>query len=353
MKILFDHQIFDFVYGGAPKYFAMMIDKLPTGSWETTSLCSNNEYVRAKGLFRTCRNHFRGQSVLMERLNRPYSQWMVRKGNYDVFHQTNFGTYCLKALGDKPMVTTYHDANLSTYDPNPVIVERQRQSVARADAVVCVSENTKKDLLRLFDVDERKVHVIYHGIEMPHLPSLPAERAVAHPYVLYVGRRSTYKNFQKFAEAFSLLHARHPDIKAVCTSSPFSAQEMERFKALGISDAMVQVSADETTMQCLYRDALCFVFPSIYEGFGMPILEAWSCRCPVVLSRASCFPEIAADAALYFEASSAEDMAEKMSRMIDDEGLRQEYIRRGSERVRQFSWERCAEQHMAVYRSLL
>jgi len=353
MRVLFDHQIFDFVYGGAPKYFVMMISQLPQDVWRTTCLCSNNEYARAKGLLRTCDNHFRGQSVLMERLNRPYSRWMVRKGDYDVFHQTNFGTYCLEDLGRKPMVTTYHDANLSTFDPHPEIVEKQRRSIERADAVICVSENTRNDLLRLFDVDERKTHVIYHGIEMPDLHALPADRLTPLPYVLFVGRRSAYKNFSRFIDAFSLLHARHPDIMAVCTSAPFSSEERELIGKRGLQDAFLHVAADEPTMLRLYRDALCFVFPSIYEGFGMPILEAWSCLCPVVLSNASCFPEIAGDAGLFFDVNSADDMAEKMRMMVEDQQMREEYIRRGQRHVRQFSWEKCAAEHIRVYESLM
>lgn len=353
MKILFDHQIFNYVYGGASKYFAMMIDSLPKGSWETTSLFASNEYVREKKLMRTFPYKFRGQAVICDLLNRPYTNFILRKGNFDVFHQTNFGTYCLKSLAGKPMVTTYHDSNLSTFDPHPEIVKRQRMSLNRADAIVCVSENTKRDMLNIFDLDESKVHVIYHGIELPNLSMLPAERLIEAPYILYVGRRSEYKNFKRFINAFAKIHSCYKDIKLVCTSNNFNEGEMELFKSLHIDSSVLHVGADEQTMLRLYRDAVFFIFPSLYEGFGMPILESWSCHCPVLLANASCFPEIAGDAGLYFEPTDIDDMFLAMRKVIDDDMLRKDLARKGNEMVKLFSWKKSAEEHFRLYQSLV
>jgi glycosyltransferase involved in cell wall biosynthesis len=353
MKVLFDHQLFYQKYGGASKYFVMLINSMPKGSWDTTTLFSSNCYVKAKHLFRTYRYWFKGQALVCDYVNRPYTNFCLRRGRYDVFHQTNFGTYCLRSLGTKPMVTTYHDSNLSTIDPHPDIVARQAASLKRADAIVCVSENTKRDMLNLFDVDEGKVTVIYHGIEMPRFELLPRQRICEVPYVLYVGRRSEFKNFRRFVKAFSMLKHDFPKLKAVCTANPFTPDEQQMFKDAGVLGSMMHVAADETTMQQLYRDALFFAFPSRYEGFGMPILEAWSCHCPVVLSRASCFPEIAQDAGLYFDPEDEGDMYEKMRLMAEDEAMRLDFVDRGNRRVQAFTWEKCAQRHMDVYRSLV
>lgn len=353
MKILFDHQIFRLVYGGASKYFAMMINSLPQDTWEIASMFTSNEYIREKRLKNTVPYLFKGQALLYDYINRPFTNMKLRQGRFDVFHQTDFGTYCLSSLGTKPMVTTYHDSNLSTIDPHPEIVARQAQSIKRADAIICVSENTKKDMLNLFNVDEAKAHVIYHGIEIPDMSILPSERIIEEPYILYVGRRSAYKNFKRFAIAFSKLSKTNDGIKLVCTSMPFSKEELELFARLNISNKVVHISASEQIMQRLYRDALFFVFPSLYEGFGMPILEAWSCHCPVLLSNTSCFPEIAGDAGLYFEPTSVDDIHDAMSRAIDNEDIRKSLIAKGNERVKEFSWQRCADEHMKVYKSLV
>lgn len=353
MKILFDHQIFDYVLGGASKYFVMLLNNLPRESWESTTLVSSNEYVKGTNLMRYIPKMFKGQTVLMEKMNRPYTRYKLNKRDYDIFHQTNFGTYCLNALGDKPMVTTYHDSNLSTIDPHPEIVQQQKRSLERANAIVCVSENTKRDLLSFFDVDEKKIHVIYHGVIIPNMEVLPKTPIVNAPYILYVGRRSKYKNFTRLAKVFSRLKREYVSLKLVCTAEPFSKEEYALFEQLHITNSIVHISATEQMMRILYRDALFMVFPSLYEGFGMPILEAWSCNCAVALSNTSCFPEIAETAGLYFNPLSDDDMFVKIKQLIDDNELRSELIKRGQGRLKLFSWERCAYEHYNLYKSLL
>ena len=353
MKVLFDHQIFYQIIGGASKYFAMMINSLPKGSWETTTLLSCNTYVRSLHLFKHSFPYvFRGQPRVLDFLNKPYTQYVLSKQNYDVFHQTNFGTYCLKDIGMKPMVTTFHDANFLRNDPHPELVKLQEASLRRADMIICVSENTRKDMLSFFDVDEKKTCVVYHGIDIPDLRLLPKRRLIDDDYILYVGRRHRYKNFRRFIEAYAIVIACHPEVKLVCTGDAFNSEECLFMKKLGVMDNVVLFKADETEMKMLYRDALFFVFPSLYEGFGMPILEAWSCDCPVLLSKASCFPEIAGNAGLYFQPESVDDMADKMEMAFSDEMLRRNLVERGRKRVSKFSWKRCAEEHFAIYNSL-
>lgn len=354
MKVLFDHQIFYQIIGGASKYFAMMIDSLPKGCWETTALLSCNTYVRSLHLFRHSFPYvFRGQPRVLDFLNKPYTRHVLRRQDYDVFHQTNFGTYCLKDIGTKPMVTTFHDANFLRYDPHPDLVKRQKASLQRADMIICVSENTRKDMLNYFDVDEKKTRVVYHGIEIPDMSLLPERRLVSNDYILYVGRRHRYKNFSKFVEAFAIVKSKRHELKLVCTGDKFTSDENMLMTKLNVIDSVIHFQADETEMKMLYRDAVFFIFPSLYEGFGMPILEAWSCDCPVLLSYASCFPEIASDAGLYFQPSSVEDIVDKMERALDDGELRRNLVERGRERVRLFSWKRCADAHFSIYTSLL
>ena len=353
MKVLFDHQIFNYVYGGASKYFVMLLNSLPKELWSTSTLFSSNEYVKDTKLMRYIPKMFKGQTVLMEWLNRPYTRSLLNRGNYDLFHQTNFGTYCLNDIGKKPMVTTFHDSNLLTIDPHPHIVEQQRRSLNRANAIVCVSENTKRDLLLNFDVDEDKIHVIYHGIVVPNIDALPKTSIVNSPYILYVGRRSKYKNFTRLVKVFSRLKLEYVDMKLVCTAEPFSNEENAMFEQLHITNSIIHIAATEQMMNILYRDALFLVFPSLYEGFGMPILEAWSCNCAVALSDTSCFPEIADTAGLYFDPHSDDDMYIKLKQLIDDKALRLELIKRGRCRLKMFSWERCAQEHYKLYKSLL
>ena len=360
MKVLFDHQLFSYQrYGGASKYFAMLLNAMPREMWDTTTLFSNNEYVRNLNLFKTLHFlpnlYFKGQGRIMHELNKPYSKYRLRKHNYDVFHETHFETYCLKEIGDKPMVMTYHDVNYITINPNPELVELQKKSITRANAVIAISENTKKDILKYFDIDERKIHVVYHGIPQIFEPTetLSNSEKFDFPYILYVGTRGKHKNFQPFIKAFAEIHKFHPEVRMVCTAWPFSKEENELFKTLNILDSMVQLNADELSMNYLYQHALLFVFPSLYEGFGMPLLEAMLNRCPIASSNSSCLAEVGGEAVEYFDPNDTDSMISCVSKLIENEELRRSLIKRGCERVRAFTWEQCADKHIKVYRSLI
>ena len=289
----------------------------------------------------------------MAELGKPYSLKIMRRGDFDVVHQTNFDPYLFKATKGKPVVTTYHDTNFVTeYNYNPRMIRLQTESLRRSDAIIAISENTRRDMLKYFDLNPDKITVIHHGIEMPRIPAGLEVRIVEEPYILYVGMRHLFKNFKNFVKGFGAIADKFPDVKVVCTRNPFNKEEQELFAQLGITDRMQVVTADEVTLNRLYRDALFFVFPSLYEGFGMPILEAMANGCPTAIADASCFPEIGGDASLYFSPKDTDSIADTLKTMIQDESLRRELTRKGLQRASKFSWQRCAEQHMELYKSL-
>ena len=357
MKVLFDHQIFSMqVHGGVSKYFAEVIHRLPPNEWEVSAWLSNNEYAKNYKLFKSCpflpHLSFYGKNYLMRNVGKPYSLYRIMQGKFDVFHQTHFETYCIRALGTKPMVTTYHDVNfLTEMNYNKTVVRWQHKSLERADKVIAISQNTKNDMLRYFDIDPDKIQVIYHGIDSPIYNS--EEKVFSVPYILYVGTRAKFKNFERFVHAYALVAEKYPEVKVVCTYKPFTKEELDMFAKLNIQGNMLHCVADEETLSRLYRDALFFVFPSLYEGFGMPILEAMVNGCPVVISDASCFPEIAGDAALYFDPKDIDSIRDSLEKVIEDEALRHQLAKRGIECAGRFSWDRCAKEHWELYKSLL
>ncbi len=297
---------------------------------------------------------FRGHGYLLHTLNKPYSLYRLRRRDYDVYHQTHFDPFGLKAIGSKPMVTTFHDTNFSTIMPNPRVERWQRKSLDRADAVVAISDNTRRDLLEIFDINPEKVTVIHHGIDLdPNLKPSELPALFDFPYILYVGSRAKNKNFDSLAKAFAIYTHRFPEVRLVCTWHPFSEQEKAMLRQEGIEDKVLQFSASEEQMKSLYAHALFYVFPSLYEGFGMPILEAMAMGCPVVLANASCVPEIAAEAGEYFDPNGIGDMADAMSRVTESDDLRESLRQKGAVRVADFSWDKCARKHIEVYKSLL
>lgn len=367
MKILYDNQIFSIqIFGGASKYYYELLNKIPVSEWETTTLFSNNEYIRNRNLFHYLdfmpKHYFKGKSTLMDLLNRPYTLFKLKYGNYDVFHQTYYETYYFKAIKGKKMVTTFHDMNYSKFKEfytktltNDVNAREllQKKSLERADKIIAVSHNTKKDLVNLWNVNPDKIDVIHHGVEKNRIPNLDSERVVPEPYILYVGERYGFKNFARFIQAFALVSFNHRELKLICTGRAFTEEEKKQIESLHIQDKLVQISANESTMARLYRDAEMFVYPSFSEGFGMPILEAMVYDCPVVVSDASCLPEVAGEAGLYFDPYQIDDMTQKMELLLSSCSLRTEFVKKGRIQLEKFSWEKSAHEHLEVYQSLM
>lgn len=367
MKILYDHQIFSYQkYGGASKYYCEIIRNFPTNIWDTTTVFSENEYVKSFNLFPihdpfTSLN-LKRKAFLMNTLNIPYSFFRLKRGDYDIFHQTNFDTYCLHAIGKKKMVTTFHDMNFLKYQemyqynfchPKGWMVSAQRKSIARADKTIAISDATKNDLINYWDINPEKIKVIHHGVDKNKIQNLPLDRIVDSPYLLFVGDRAGYKNFNRFLTAFSFLAQKNPRLKLICTGKGFDASEVKLLEKLNVAQSVLHISANERTMAQLYRDAEFFVYPSLSEGFGMPVLEAMVYDCPVALSNTSCLPEVAGNAGLYFDPYQIDDIFLKISQLLESKDLRNNLIDLGQQRLSNFSWEKSAKEHLDVYRSLL
>ena len=358
IKVFFDHQMFSHQrIGGVSKYFAELLHHMPREMWTTSTWLTNNQYVKDLNLFKSTpflpNQSFKGKGRLMLELGIPYTLYRLAKRDYDVYHQTHYETFSLLGIGNKPMVTTIHDLNFFTYNKNERLMRDTIKSVERADKIIAISENTKKDIVNMLNVDPSKIQVIYHGIERENMINIPVQRIIPQDYVLYVGsRKQNFKNFRNFAKAFSILAHKHKNLYLVCTGVDFSKDEFELLRKLEIQDCSSTFYATEGQMLQLYRDAIMFVYPSIYEGFGMPILEAMQCGCPCVLAKTSCFPEIAMNAAHYFNPFDVESIVDAMDVIVNNLTYREELINKGKERALNFSWEKTAEEHIKVYNSL-
>ena len=360
MKVLFDHQIFSIqMYGGASKYFCEMLKRFPKEYWDIALLLSNNEYLKSLSQFTYCNplqnTNFRGKSKLIELFNRPYSFAKLSFSNYDIFHQTHYGMYTSKLRGNRKMVMTFHDMNHTKYPDfyninTKGIQKSQKKSIERADKIIAVSNTTKDDLINIWGIDPRKIVVIYHGIDKGRIEL--SERIIENPYILYVGERDGFKNFSLFIKAFSIVSEKNPTLKLVCTGKKISIEEKAQLDALKITGKVVQICADKIMMKRLYKGAEMFVFPSLSEGFGMPILEAMAQDCVVLLSNTSCFPEIANSAGVYFDPYNIDDIVDKIEQTLNSTELRAQKVKNGRDRLNMFSWEKTANQHLELYKTL-
>nr|WP_315208156.1 glycosyltransferase family 1 protein [uncultured Albidiferax sp.] len=389
MKILYDHQIFEQQkFGGISRYFCEVIEGLShLGSTkvDVSLMYSKNEYIK-KSIFSHKANDdpgayenfmpgidFKGKwslyvarnkirkTVEATAVNKSLSIEALKGGDYDVFHPTYYDDYFLPYMGEKPFVLTVYDMIHEIYPEcfslADKVSEKKRNLAKMAHKIVAISECTKRDLIRFFGVSSEKIAVTHLASSMhaatggAALP--PFVAALPERYVLFVGARTIYKNFYFFINSMRSLMEADPTLHIVCTGGPFHKNEKTFFEIHGIANRVHQHAASDSELELLYQRALAFVFPSLYEGFGIPVLEAFSNACAVVLARAGSLPEIAGDAAVYFEPKDAQSVHAAMAEVLYQPGRRAELVARGQQRLQQFSWRRTCEETEAVYRSLV
>lgn len=363
MKILYDHQMFlEQKYGGISKYFCELIKNIPANTdYELSVLFSNNQHLKdERGFFKKFHfplpaKNFKGKGFLkrnFKKLNKTYSEIIISKNNFDLLHPTYFDPYFLGIL-KRPYVITIHDLIDFKYKNNSTqnsLIPKIQKIVDKANRIIAISQNTKKDLVETMNVDPEKIDVIYHGYNKGF--SLKKD-SVYGTYILYVGIREGYKNFTTFIKAVSLLFEKDINLRLICVGSPFSKFEMELLKKLNISNRVIALGVNENKLNELYSNALAFVYPSLYEGFGMPILEAFANNCPVCLSKSSSFPEIAVEAGSYFDPFDEYSIKESISKVIYDDNYSKKLIELGSKRLKDFSWKKCAEETIDSYKKAL
>ncbi len=372
MRVFFDHQAFCIQeYGGLSRYYTELIAGLQKASDATPLLplrWSNNRHLQDAGLQNRPffpNRQFRGKRNLLYTANRWNDIRAIQTQSFDIFHATYYDPYFLPYLNARkiktPLVVTFLDMiheKLAHQFPylaqDKAIVQHKRLLAKRADRLIAVSENTKRDLVDFLNVDPDKIDVIYHGSSFA--PVVPESDTPAiqqrEPYLLFVGLRKGYKNFDGMLREIAPLMIREKIRLLSVGGGAFSPAENVFIDTLGVADLVRQVSATDNQLTELYRQALAFIFPSLYEGFGIPILEAFACGCPCILSNQSSLPEIGGNAALYFDPLQADSLTTQVQLLIDDSDLGHQLASDGRERVRHFTWDTATRQTIKVYGSI-
>lgn len=355
LNVLFDHQIFSWQkYGGISRYFCELM-KHSSGlfNYQVGGIFRMNEYLKELCLPDEYPEHIKlqfGENYnLQSNLNKHDS--ITKAQNCDIYVPTYYEPYFLDKINN-PFVLTVHDFIHEIFTEYNLLRHKEtllmkKILIERADRIIAISENTKRDLLKFYQYPEEKISVVYHSVSWSSISNAQAEQE-REKYILFTGVRDSYKNFANFLNAICPLLKKY-NLKLKCTGNPWSQEDEKYLKKINIFERCSSKFANEQELQELYSNALCFVFPSLYEGFGIPILEAWACNCPLVLSNASCFPEIAKDAGIYFDPYSVEDIRKQIEKVILSESLRKELIAKGKDRLKNFSWQKAAEQTAKVY----
>jgi len=230
----------------------------------------------------------------------------------------------------------------------------------RARHIVAVSNCTKRDLVSYLKIPEARISVIHNGLDRQVFRPIGV-RCFPFPYLLYVGTERPRKNLSTLLSAFALVKnesSGYRDLKLVKVGTPGRVDEFRRatqaeVKRLGLEGDVIFVeSVSDGDLAAYYSSAVALVVPSLYEGFGLPLIEAMACGCPVIASRCSSLPEVAGDAALFFAPRDSEKLARLIRRVVAELDLRADLVKKGFERVQLFSWERAAQQTLQVYHSV-
>lgn len=367
MKVLYDHQIFTSqVYGGISRYFCELLKNFKNDNeieYKLSLKYSNNYYIRQldKLIDKELLKNFsiKGKYRLQNGINKILSLKNIYEGKYSVFHPTYYDPYFLDYIGRKPFVLTIYDMIHEIYpemfSSKDKTSERKKTLAQKATKIIAISENTKRDIIKFLGISEDKIEVIYLGNSFNiNKNNKTVNIMTPEKYILFVGSRRGYKNFELFIEAISPLFNDDVKLDVVCAGGgKFNDMEIEKLKNLKIKDKVFYYSGSDSVLAYLYQKAVTFVFPSLYEGFGIPILEAFSCGCAVIASNTSSLPEVAGDAVMYFDPKNKLSISSSIQKVIYDNNLRNQLIYKGYQRVKEFTWEKTAKKTKILYEDIL
>ncbi len=287
-------------------------------------------------------------------------QKSVKKDSLDLFfNPTHYSPFFLNC----PQIITILDVSYKYF---PELFKKKdlyklslwgKYSVKSASKILTISEHSKDDIIKEYGVSPSKIAVLHVGIKDEVVSKMTKEEfskkyKVNSPYVLFVGTIQPRKNIKKLIEAFSKVADKNKDVNLIIVGKKGWMYEeiLESDKEFGVENRVLflhDVSNDE--LPYFYKNAECFVLPSLYEGFGLPVLEAMKYGCPVVTSNVSSLPEAGGEAALYVNPNDASDIFEKIDKVLNDKSLREKMIKKGHDQVKKFSWEKAAKEVIEVF----
>jgi glycosyltransferase involved in cell wall biosynthesis len=289
-----------------------------------------------------------------------YNDFHLLTGSPDVIHETYFvNEQPVLTKGTTARVTTIYDAlherHPNLFPSDHLKTKEKQASFDRSDLIFSISNHTKEDTLSLFKVPEEKIKVVHLAAD----PAIPEQwidypKDCDRPFFLFVGIRMKHKNFDRFLQAFASSEQLMKNFDIVSVASyGFSPTELDKFRQLGFGSTQIRhVHAGDQLLAGYYSTAVALVYPSVYEGFGIPPLEAMTYGCPVACSNSSSLPEVVGQAAELFDPYAVEEMKTAMERIAFDEERRAELIRLGKQQVKKFSWEKVAKAHLLAYQTL-
>ncbi len=366
MKIIFDYQIFGTqVYGGISRYFCEIAERISRDQRHKVQILAPiyvNKYIRKipQNVLGVGIPSISKTGRIIQQINRFVSTRALRiLGDVDIYHETYYSWQSIAPKRAARVITVYdmiHEKFRQYFAANDTTAGIKADAIHRADHIICISECTRKDLVEILGVKESKTSVVYLGHTLSNEDAdQNYAKMTSRPFILFVGGRKGYKNFQNLLISYANSGSLRQSVDLICFGGGgFDEGERRLIKRLGLDGGSVKYFGDsDEDLRLLYSNAVAYVCPSLYEGFGLPPLEAMHFNCPVVCSNSGSLPEIVGDAAVFFDPLEENDMIKAIENVVGSEKLRKMLIDRGHGQLLKFSWDKCAEETLAVYKNLL
>lgn len=367
MRIAFDQQVFLLQeYGGISRYLCSLVRELatmPAVSAQIFAPLHVNRNLAGLGSERSTGWALSKLPPKLLRLAMFASRFVARREiarfRPDIIHETYYSEDDFRPNGARRVVTVYdliHERYPDLFVNSEGTTRPKHIAANRADHVICISESTRRDVVEYCGVPEERTSVVYLGVDVDFVQAVtPARQYHPRPFLLYVGARGGYKNFERLVRVFAHSERLRREFDLLCFGGgPFSAFERELVMASGLRpDQITQMGGEDDILAALYQQAVAFIYPSLYEGFGIPPLEAMAVGCPVICGHSSSLPEVVGGAAETFDPLDEEAMLVAMENVLYSPSRRSALIEAGRARYPLFTWDKCARETETIYRKLL
>ena len=359
MNILYDGEIFLMqAAGGINRYYASLISRLPAdctptifGTGRRPVNFPTHPNLRLNRMLPMLPGRMNGFYLRNLASRPPFPTWDVAHPTYYQLTQgTQYSDYKF------PIVVTAHDMIHALFPDLMVdgaaVTAHQKQAFEAASAIICVSQNTRNDLLNLHPHLENRTVVIYHGIEIDESDA-NSKPALENPYFLYVGGRSSYKNFERLLMSFAKAATVEPSLRLCVAGGALSERERWFLFDLGLRDKIIPIShPSDAQLTQLYRNSIALLYPSRYEGFGIPPLEAMACGAVAVTSNTSSLPEVVGDGGIMLDPMDLDAWTDVILHLSKDPESAKHYREKGKLQAAKFNWDKTTQETLEVYKKV-
>ena len=356
-NILCNSQFFHQRFGGVTRYSSSLIEKMIYNriNFKICAPIYKNNYIKKinkEYVFGMYFSRYPNISLLRY-INNSVSNFFLKDNKHKLIHFMYDPENLPKSISQKKIITihdTIHEKFSAFYKDD--FFSKIKKILEKMDKIICVSENTKKDLIEFYNLNNEKISVIYNGGDHLNNIRVAGKKNIINdkPYILYVGSRSKYKNFRLFIESYKKSERLVNNFQIVCFGGGnFSKDEINFFKRLKISNNINLILGNDNDLKFYYKNASLFVYPSLYEGFGLSIIEAMNVGCPVLVSDIPVFKEILDNSINFFNPKSHEDLIFNMEKILFNNEDKNKLISMGKEISKKYTWSNCYSQTISLY----